>query len=233
MADLKAGTTVGGQLVWTQGNFPLYPTGNTLLYKTFKIYSENDKPQASDNDFVSKASGGQYGGTVGITGNLQILTSGTDGNGVSLYGSTLSSGEPSYGIFFGNTTVFGKHGSAAGDFATYFTNRSSNVYGWIFKSSAGAVASVGSTGIITAPSYVASNSAPTANNQLTRKDYVDGLINTTTTNANTRVLRAGDTMTGTLTAPNFISSNLATTDTQVPQLKQVVPKGVTLDYGTF
>ncbi len=60
MADLKVGTTVGGQLVWTQGNFPLFPTGNSLLYRDFTIYSTNDKPKAEDNDFVSKSQGGSY-----------------------------------------------------------------------------------------------------------------------------------------------------------------------------
>ena len=74
---------------------------------------------------------------------------------------------------------------------------------------------------------------PTASNHLTRKDYVDSLINTTTTNVNTRVLRSGDTMTGSLTAPNFVSINVATSSNQVPQLGQVVQRGIVLDYGTF
>lgn len=64
MADLKIGTTVGGSSIWTQSNFPLFPTGNSLLYRDFTIYSTNDKPQASDNDFVSKANGGIYLGAL-------------------------------------------------------------------------------------------------------------------------------------------------------------------------
>lgn len=64
MADLKIGTTVGGSSIWTQSNFPLFPTGNSLLYRDFTIYSTNDKPQAADNDFVSKANGGIYLGAL-------------------------------------------------------------------------------------------------------------------------------------------------------------------------
>lgn len=64
MADLKVGTTIGGALVWNQGNFPLFPAGNSLLYRDFTVYSTNDKPKADDNDFVSKANGGTYSGTI-------------------------------------------------------------------------------------------------------------------------------------------------------------------------
>lgn len=64
MADLKLGTTIGGSPVWNQGNFPLFPAGDSVLYKSYKIYTEKDKPQAVDNDFVSKANGGTYLNTV-------------------------------------------------------------------------------------------------------------------------------------------------------------------------
>lgn len=64
MADLKVGTTVGGSSIWTQSNFPLFPAGNSLLYRDFTLYSTNDKPQAADNDFVSKAQGGIYLGAL-------------------------------------------------------------------------------------------------------------------------------------------------------------------------
>lgn len=60
MADLKVGSTAGGSILWHQGNFPLKPVTNDVYYKTFKLYSEWNKPQAIDNDFVSKALGGEY-----------------------------------------------------------------------------------------------------------------------------------------------------------------------------
>lgn len=74
MADLKAGTTVGGAMVWTQGNFPLFPSGNTLLYRDYTVYTTNDKPQAVDNDFVSKAQGGTFEKTITMKGSVSSAT---------------------------------------------------------------------------------------------------------------------------------------------------------------
>lgn len=72
MADLKANSTVGGAPIWHKGNFPLYPIGDILNYKTYKVYTEHDKPQAVDNDFVSKASGGVYKGAVSFDKGLKF-----------------------------------------------------------------------------------------------------------------------------------------------------------------
>ena len=33
MADLKAGSTVGGNPIWHAGTFPLVPAGNSLTYR--------------------------------------------------------------------------------------------------------------------------------------------------------------------------------------------------------
>lgn len=230
MADLKTGTTVGGQLVWTQGNFPLFPTGNTLLYKTFKVYTENDKPQAIDNDFVSKAEGGSYLKTVKYEKGIQIVHGGAV-NGIALYGS-YSGGVPTHGIYYGVVADQGSHGAVLtqGTAATYFEMGVSG--GWIFKQNGVAKASITTGGTATF-NLVYSDLPPTNVAHLTRKDYVDGQINNVTSNANTRVLRAGDVMTGNLSAPNFVSLNLATLPTHVPQLSQVVVKGTVLDYGTY
>lgn len=230
MADLKAGTTIGGTLVWTQGNFPLYPTGNTLLFKNFKVYSENDKPQAVDNDFVSKAAGGTYSGDVSFQ-SIGVATNpnGSDGRGINLYGAATP-GEPSYGFHFSLQSKFGSHGTG-GLWATYFKHAAT--YPWIFKVGNTAVASVSGTGVFYGQDVVISNTVPTLGSHATRKDYVDNQINIVTNNANSRVLRAGDTMTGALTAPNFISTNNATAASHVPRLDQVVQRGVILDFGTF
>lgn len=48
MADLKSGSTVGGSVILTQGTFPLIPSGNSLSYNGFLLYSENDKPTKAD-----------------------------------------------------------------------------------------------------------------------------------------------------------------------------------------
>lgn len=234
MADLKAGTTIGGTLVWTQGNFPLFPTGNTLLYKTFKVYSENDKPQAVDNDFVSKANGGTYAGQTTYNRGIHIGGSGTASGvqGIALYGQAANGGgKPTHGIYMGLTADHGIHGYIpTGRWAEYF--RLGTQGGWIFQQNDNNVASIDHAGNALFR-VVAASVTPTANDHLTRKDYVDTLINNVTDNANTRVLRAGDTMTGTLTAPNFVSSNVATLNTQVPQLGQVIQRGIILDYGTY
>lgn len=234
MADLKTGTTIGGTLVWTQGNFPLYPTGDTLLYKNFVIYSENNKPQADDNDFVSKAKGGTFASPVSIASIGVAPNSGSTGQGISLYNGATA-GEPSYGFHFTKTntaTIGGLHPYDKTNpvWATYF--RHSAAYPWNFKFNNTVVAYVSPAGLVVGSNLVSTN-VPKLGEHVTRKDYVDGLINTTTANANSRVLRAGDKMTGVLTAPNFISLNLATGPDHVPKLSQVVQKNTTLDYGTF
>ncbi|QQO96441.1 long tail fiber distal connector [Acinetobacter phage Minot] len=234
MADLKAGTTIGGTLVWTQGNFPLYPTGDTLLYKTYKVYSENDKPQAIDNDFVSKAQGGTYNAQVVFNQNIVLRAGGgTTGNltSINLYGGIANGAMPTYGFFVGSTldASLGRHGSIVGNWAVY--NVAANG-GWIFRTQSRNVASINTDGTGTF-NAVNIDLNPTIVSHATRKDYVDNLINTVTNNANNRVLRSGDTMTGVLTAPNIISQNVATAPAQVPQLGQVVQRGIILDYGTF
>lgn len=228
MADLKTGTTIGGTLVWTQGNFPLYPTGDTLLYKNFVIYSENNKPQAVDNDFVSKKDGGVYLNNVSALG-LGVNNSSGTGNGLSLYDGA-SNGEPNYGIHFSLQSNFGSHGTSGGTHATYFRHHHSNP--WIFRTGSANVASISGVGFLSV-NGAESTVYPTAASHLTRKDYVDGQINAVSNIAYSRVLRSGDTMTGTLTAPNMISTNAATATNHVPQLGQVVQRGVVLDYGTY
>ena len=73
MADLKVGSTTGGSVIWHQGNFPLNPAGDDVLYKSFKIYSEYNKPQAADNDFVSKANGGTYAAPLHVKSSINIV----------------------------------------------------------------------------------------------------------------------------------------------------------------
>lgn len=202
MADLKSGTTVGGQLVLTQDVFPLDVIGNSLKFKGSKVYTALEPPRADEVDAVSRINGGTFLKPVMVVGNLSIDSVSSPGSGLNLI-SGESAGEPNFGIFHGYTPDFGKHGAVQSNWATYFTNKGNANYGWIFKTSAGAVASVGSTGIITAPSYVSSDAAPTAPDQLTRKDYVDA-VNTNLTNAvNLKVAKSGDVMTGPLTAPTF------------------------------
>lgn len=218
MADLKAGTTVGGTPVWTQGTFPLFPTGNTLLYKTFKVYTENDKPQAADNDFVSKASGGTYAAPLHVKSSINLVDESYSTGGLQIGngdGGTLTTCNIDLVSWYG---VGFKSSRAGGSRTLAIDTRTGNV---------------SSTGSATFASWVASNVTPINANHLTRKDYVDGLINTTTNNANSRVLRSGDTMTGNLTVPAVYLNAEAANPNQAARLSQVVVRGTVLDYGEF
>lgn len=219
MADLKVGSTTGGSVIWHQGNFPLNPAGDDVLYKSFKIYSEYNKPQAADNDFVSKANGGTYLNKVIFNKGMTVPGAGSGDNG----------------IFAG-----------PGDNATYDTTNIDIVswYGIGFKSSQGSAArtvvintrngDISTKGVVSASGQVRSDAAaPIAANDLTRKDYVDRAINTVTANADSRVFRKGDTMTGNLTAPNFFSQNPASQPSHVPRFDQIVIKDSVQDFGYY
>ncbi|EPX9958942.1 tail fiber protein [Shigella sonnei] len=220
MADLKAGSTTGGAVIWHQGNFPLMPAGDDVLYKTFKLYSEYNKPQAADNDFVSKANGGTYAATVRFNGGVHVPTVGSS---------------QQCGVYPGN-----------GDNAT-FAVANIDIVSWNgigFKSSQGSAdrtvvinarnGDISTKGVVSASGQVRSDmTAPVAANDLTRKDYVDGRINIVTDNANSRVLRSGDTMAGTLTAPNFFSQNPASEANHVPRFDQIVIKDSVQDFGYY
>ncbi|PJZ22121.1 hypothetical protein CEW46_09275 [Bacillus cereus] len=216
MADLKVGSTVGGSVIWHQGNFPLNSAGDDVLYKSFKIYSEYNKPQAADNDFVSKANGGTYTGPItinyGVNSYLQLSNNETpirirSGGGT---GNTLVIGGSSGGISFrpaGSEITTGQITITPEGLTTF-------------------------TKAVKAPS-VTVTSNPSAASDATRKDYVDGAINTVTANANSRVLRSGDTMTGNLTAPNLFSQNPASQPSHVPRFDQIVIKDSVQDFGYY
>jgi len=136
--------------------------------------------------------------------------------------------------------------AGSGDNATYDTTNMDIVswYGIGFKSSQGTAGrtvvintrngDISTKGAVSASGQVKSDAAaPIAANDLTRKDYVDGAINTVTANANSRVLRSGDTMTGNLTAPNFFSQNPASQPSHVPRFDQIVIKDSVQDFGYY
>lgn len=97
-----------------------------------------------------------YDFTVGTTtkGGIGVAnTSNSTGNGISLYGGampnsdgTAKSGKPTYGLFFGGTGTFSKHGYVQGDWATYFTMDSTANRGWVFLKGDTAVASINNDG---------------------------------------------------------------------------------------
>lgn len=225
MADLKAGSTVGGNPIWHAGTFPLVPAGNSLTYRGKKVYTEIDKPQANDNDFVSKANGGT--GSQGFQKEVEFK------EGVKI-SATFSGGSSLNGLYSGN----GDSASLAKaniDIVSWYgvgirTSLESKERTVVWNSRTGDQINKGS---ITA-SILSSKNAPTAAQHLTRKDYVDGLINTVSNVANAAVKKAGDTMTGVLRAnAGVVIVNKATSGEYAPRLDQVISRGVTIDFGTY
>lgn len=229
MADLRVGSTAGGSVIWHQGNFPLTPVSNDLLYKTYKVYTEFNKPQAADNDFVSKAAGGTD--SQGFQKEVEFK------EGVKI-SATFSGGSNLNGLYSGN-------GDGASREKTNMDLRSwygigiwnsctgDGIQGrtiW-FNVRRGTIETLGD--IVSGRQVIANASGPSGPAHLTRKDYVDGVINTVTTNANSRVLRTGDTMTGLLTAPNFSSQNAASRPEHVPRFDQIVIKDSVQDFGYY
>jgi hypothetical protein len=73
-------------------------------------------------------------------------TSGSTGYGLSLYNGAVA-GQPTYGIFFGQTATWGTHGNVTADWATYFTMDATANRGWIFRDvTNGNKASISNTG---------------------------------------------------------------------------------------
>lgn len=217
MADLKTGTTIGNKLVWTQGNFPLFPTGDSVLYKNFKLYSEYDKPKAIDNDFVSKASGGTYGGSLFVKTSINLTSESFSVGGIQV-------------------------GNADGASLANCNMDITSWYGVGFKSTSGArtvaidtrTGDITTTGNVNATKQVVIVSpAPLVASHATRKDYVDAINTNLTNSVNTKVSKNGDTMTGNLTVPAIVLTAEAANQNHAARLSQVVVKATVLDYGTF
>lgn len=225
MADLKAGSTVGGLPIWHQGTMPLVPVGNSLTYRGYTVYTTNDKPQAADNDFVSKANGG--------TGSQAFQKEVEFKEGVKV-SATFSGGNSLNGLYSGNGDSASLEKANIDIVSWYGVGIRTSLEGKertvVWNARTGDQINKGS---ITA-SIISSNNAPTAAQHLTRKDYVDWRINTVTTNANSRVLKSGDTMTGVLRAEaGVVIVNKATSGEYAPRLDQVISRGVTIDFGTY
>jgi hypothetical protein len=100
----------------------------------------------SGNSSTATTATNTSGGTV--NGNYLGVqnTSGGTGYGLSLYNGAVA-GQPTYGIFFGQTASWGTHGNVTADWATYFTMDSTANRGWIFRDTTnGNKASISNTG---------------------------------------------------------------------------------------
>lgn len=220
MADLKAGSTVGGNPIWHAGTFPLVPAGNSLTYRGVKVYTEIDKPQANDNDFVSKARGGEYAKNVHFVEGLSLNARGGSaefipgpGDGAD-YTTVNAKIQTWYGLGFGSS--YGTEGVTI-----------------VFNLRNGDIKTKGNISVASGK-FVIAGQAPTDNAHLTNKKYVDDRINTVSNVANAAVRKAGDTMTGILRAEaGVVIVNTATSGEYAPRLDQVISRGVTIDFGTY
>ena len=220
MADLKLNSTVGGLPIWHQGNFPLYPANNTLLYKTYKVYTENDKPQAADNDFVSKANGGIYLKNVTFNEGLSFKDSSGDTivlksdksptTGTATYTASLKL-TSQFAFVTGTGTPFILFDPAAPD-----TNKPRLVV----------------MGDITGRYLIdESGRAYSPGNKPNKTDV--GLPNVIN-ELQVSLTRADiQNMTGNLSAPNFISRNPASIDNHVPRFDQIVVRDAIQDFGSY
>lgn len=215
MADLKLGSTTGGSVIWHQGNFPLTPVSNDILYKTYKIYTEFNKPQAADNDFVSKAAGGTYKGTV----NFEKGVTFNDSAGYAIKLGARNGGQPFTASFkikgpFGFETETGTPFVIFDPTTTVGANRLTvmgDILGRQIKDESGRVFSPGN--------------APTKA-QVGLSD-VDNAKQVQINNSNIQ------SMAGVLSAPNFISRNPGTLNEHVPRIDQVVLRGTSEDFGYY
>lgn len=189
MALLKSGSTVGGNLIWHQGILPIVPAGDSVFFKNYKIYSEKDKPSKAEvglgnvtNDAQVKKSGDT------MTGNLKIDTV---GNAILDLKSIRIRADTSDQLVLSTekkTMYFRVNGN---------------------DSSEGQM-TIDNSGTVRGSRFIVTDAQNGSAGALTRKDYVDGKVTaleqTTSNLENTKVAKAGDTMTGNLTAPVFLLS---------------------------
>lgn len=118
MAELKSGTTIGGAVPWTKATLNLIPNGDSINYKGFKIYTENDKPTNAETDTVSASKGGGYGGRVTFNAGLVVKGSNIGYNidaGTSPNDINIKTTRVNFQTHTGNTT--GYHDFSIGKFS--------------------------------------------------------------------------------------------------------------------
>lgn len=72
MADLKAGTTIGGAGLWNASNLQLNPSGNSVAYRGFKIYTENDKPLPLEIGALGNSGEVDFSGVMTMSGDSGV-----------------------------------------------------------------------------------------------------------------------------------------------------------------
>lgn len=218
MADLKAGSTAGGSILWHQGNFPLKPVSDDVYYKTFKLYSEYNKPQAVDNDFVSKALGGTYLDSVTFNKGLNIV----DKNGYTIRIDKNERTDPAYAYsaFMRIKDSFAFETEDGQPFAVFNPTKD------VLKSRLTVMGLVTAREVADESGRVFSPGNPPTNIQV-------GLGNVTN-DLQVKLLDPGlQTMVGILGALNFNSTNAASQPQHVPRFDQIVIKDSIQDFGYY
>ncbi|MFP8558245.1 hypothetical protein ACLH2J_01865 [Klebsiella michiganensis] len=159
------GQTVGAPAIRIR-NKKQNADGTVTSSNWVKVYSETDKPQAVDNDFVSKADGGTYGNSV-YAPALYAKTNGAS----SVY---VDAGTGNAHVWFRtNTTERG---------VIWATPNTADLGAINIRAKTTDGKSSGdfqfrSDGQFISPSHISVGTAPTAAQHLTRKDYVDNGLN--------------------------------------------------------
>ena len=218
MADLKSNSTVGGSPIWHKGNFPLFPTGDTLLFKTYKVYTEKDKPQAIDNDFVSKAQGGTYAESVRFSKGLTFNDK--QGNPVTLGVPKSTSPDITYKASLQVTGPFALETPDGQPFVIFDPDKTNGVYRLITMGN-----------VLGNEVYDSSGRTFSPGNPPTKTQVGLPLVD----NAKQVQLQNStlQTMSGPLAAPNFFSNLPATKNGHVPRFDQIVIKDSIQDFGYY
>lgn len=215
MADLKLGSTAGGSVLWHQGNFPLTPVSNDLYFKTYKIYSEYNKPQAVDNDFVSKALGGNYKANVYFEQGLTF----NDSNGYGIKLGARTGGAP-FTASFRIKGPFGFETETGTPFVIFDPDTTTGAKRLTVMGDTLARQIYDETGRVFSPGNTPSKAQVGLGN-VTNQQQVE--LNNSTL----------QTMTGNLSAPNFFSRNSASDPAHVPRFDQIVLKDSVQDFGYY
>lgn len=220
MADLKVNSTVGGLPIWHQGNFPLYPINNTLSYKTYKVYTEFDKPQAVDNDFVSKKDGGTYLKPVTLNEGLIIK----DSAGESIVIKADSPASSSGATYTASIRLVSQLAFSTAD-------------GIPFMLIDPALPETGKPRLIVMGDVVGKHAYDESGRLYSPGNKPDKTVVGLPLVDNAKQVIIDTTlsqnMTGTLSAPNFYSRNPASEPDHTPRLDQVVVRGAIQDFGTY
>lgn len=215
MADLKLGSTAGGSVLWHQGNFPLTPVSDDVYYKTYKIYSDYNKPQAVDNDFVSKALGGNYKANVYFEQGLTF----NDSNGYGIKLGARTGGTP-FTASFCIKGPFGFETEAGTPFVIFDPDTTTGAKRLTVMGDTLARQIYDETGRVFSPGNTPSKAQVGLGN-VTNQQQVE--LNNSTLQS----------MTGNLSAPNFFSRNPASDPAHVPRFDQIVLKDSVQDFGYY